>query len=548
MIASWMLSAIVFSTLLGGAAVLAESALRNGKRQSRWPWLVALAASVVWPILAPVLRRAIQESPAILDVAVAMPSVQVVPDAVPGIPVGRWIDVVLVSLWAVSSAVAIARLIHAMVLMRRIRRAGESRIVDEVPVLVTEEIGPAVIGLLRPRVLIPASLLDLDQPLRRLALLHELEHGKAHDPLALVGSAVALAVVPWNLPLWWIVRRYRLAIEIDCDARVLTREPRARQYGQLLMLISQRVPAPALAPMLAPSRSHLERRIAAMLPVSSHRRRTRTAAALAGAVVVGIAACSSRISDVIVGPKPEVGERASTPVNADQPYFEFQVNKTARQIPGTGRLRYPDVLRVANVEGEVLAQFIVTANGDVEPGTFKELRSSDALFTEAVKANLPSMKFYPAEVKGVRVKQLVQQPFTFSLSKGTAMEPAMPKKAPEPFLGVIMGAAMPSKAPEALGGANGDRLAQQIPGTGNIRYPDALRIAGVEGEVIGQFVVDTNGTYSDGTFKAIKSSDPLFTEAVRNALPMMRFTPALVKGKAVRQLLQQPFTFSLSKQ
>ena len=285
-----------------------------------------------------------------------------------------------------------------------------------------------------------------------------------------------------------------------------------------------------------------------MLPIASHRRRTRIAAAIAGAIVVGIAACSSRISDVIVGPKPEVAERASTPVNADQPYFEFQVNKTARQIPGTGRLRYPDVLRVANVEGEVLAQFIVTANGDVEPGTFKELRSSDALFTEAVKANLPSMKFYPAEVKGVRVKQLVQQPFTFSLSKGTAMEPAMPKKAPEPFLGVIMGAAMPSKAPEALGGANGDRLAQQIPGTGNIRYPDALRLAGVEGEVIGQFVVDTNGTYSDGTFKAIKSSDPLFTEAVRNALPMMRFTPALVKGKAVRQLLQQPFTFSLSKQ
>ena len=31
---------------------------------------------------------------------------------------------------------------------------------------------------------------------------------------------------------------------------------------------------------------------------------------------------------------------------------------------------------------------------------------------------LPNMRFYPAEVGGKKVKQLVQQPFTFSLSKG----------------------------------------------------------------------------------------------------------------------------------
>ena len=35
----------------------------------------------------------------------------------------------------------------------------------------------------------------------------------------------------------------------------------------------------------------------------------------------------------------------------------------------------------------------------------------------AVKNALPSMRFYPAEVGGRKVKQLVQQPFTFSLQK-----------------------------------------------------------------------------------------------------------------------------------
>lgn len=106
------------------------------------------------------------------------------------------------------------------------------------------------------------------------------------------------------------------------------------------------------------------------------------------------------------------------PVNTDQPYFEFQVEKQVQQIPGTGNLRYPDMLRAANVEGEVLAQFVVDANGRYEEGTFKVLKSSHEAFTQAVRNALPNMRFYAAEVGGKKVKQLVQQPFTFSLSKG----------------------------------------------------------------------------------------------------------------------------------
>jgi protein TonB len=81
-----------------------------------------------------------------------------------------------------------------------------------------------------------------------------------------------------------------------------------------------------------------------------------------------------------------------------------------------------------------------------------------------------------------------------------------------------------------------------------IRYPDELRKANVEGEVIAQFVVDADGHCLDGSFKVVKSNNPLFDDAVRKALPNMRFTPALVNGKAVRQMLEQPFIFSLSKQ
>lgn len=105
------------------------------------------------------------------------------------------------------------------------------------------------------------------------------------------------------------------------------------------------------------------------------------------------------------------------PVNTDQPYFEFQVEKQVSQVQNGVGPRFPDMLKSANIEGEVLAQFVVDTTGHYESGTFKVLKSSHDLFTSAVRNALPNMRFYPAEVGGRKVKQLVQQPFTFTLTK-----------------------------------------------------------------------------------------------------------------------------------
>ena len=104
-------------------------------------------------------------------------------------------------------------------------------------------------------------------------------------------------------------------------------------------------------------------------------------------------------------------------VQSDQPYFEFQVEKPVVPAPGSTSPRYPDMLRQAGVEGEVLAQFVVDTTGRAEPSSLKILKSSHDLFIQSVKNALPQMKFIPAEVGGRKVKQLVQQPFTFSISK-----------------------------------------------------------------------------------------------------------------------------------
>jgi len=46
------------------------------------------------------------------------------------------------------------------------------------------------------------------------------------------------------------------------------------------------------------------------------------------------------------------------------------------------------------------------------------------------------------------------------------------------------------------------------------------------------------------TFKVLKSTHDLFTQAVRQTLPQMRYSPAVVGGRKVRQLVQTPFVFT----
>ena len=104
------------------------------------------------------------------------------------------------------------------------------------------------------------------------------------------------------------------------------------------------------------------------------------------------------------------------PVN-DQPYFDFQVEKQAASIPGGPIPKYPDMLQSAGIPGEVLAQFVIDTTGRADMSTFKVLKSDNDLFTQEVKNTLPKMRFYPAEVGGRKVKELVQQPFSFAIRK-----------------------------------------------------------------------------------------------------------------------------------
>ncbi|MEX0908759.1 MAG: energy transducer TonB [Gemmatimonadaceae bacterium] len=77
-------------------------------------------------------------------------------------------------------------------------------------------------------------------------------------------------------------------------------------------------------------------------------------------------------------------------------------------------------------------------------------------------------------------------------------------------------------------------------------YPNSMRESGMIGRVVVQFVVGANGRVESGSIKVLESTNSAFAAAVREVLPRHRFSPAKIGGRAVRQLVQQPFVFRLS--
>ena len=112
------------------------------------------------------------------------------------------------------------------------------------------------------------------------------------------------------------------------------------------------------------------------------------------------------------------GPRDGAPnVAAGSPFPEHLVDKPVLAIPGTATPRYPTLLQSAGVEGDVRAQFVVDTLGRVERGSVRILDSSHEQFASAVRDALGRARFKAAEAAGNKVRQLVEQAFTFRITK-----------------------------------------------------------------------------------------------------------------------------------
>ena len=116
-----------------------------------------------------------------------------------------------------------------------------------------------------------------------------------------------------------------------------------------------------------------------------------------------------------------IDDLSVTPLDPDsaqtRTYFEFQVEKPATMLDGGPTPKYPRELERSGLGGEVQAQFVVMSSGKVDMDSFKVLKSTNELFTQAVRNWMSKIQFSPAMIGGKAVNQLVQQSFHFAVPR-----------------------------------------------------------------------------------------------------------------------------------
>jgi TonB family protein len=116
------------------------------------------------------------------------------------------------------------------------------------------------------------------------------------------------------------------------------------------------------------------------------------------------------------GPRTGAGSVSSLQlaklVEAGEIFTADQVDAAAAVLPAVPfSPEYPDALR--RTTGRVVAEFVVDANGEIEPETIGIVSSTAPAFTESVRAALYGLHFEPAHRHGKDVRQVVQWPVRF---------------------------------------------------------------------------------------------------------------------------------------
>jgi beta-lactamase regulating signal transducer with metallopeptidase domain len=322
---------ILIAAGISASAVVVEAIVRGRGFATRWVWVGALGlttAATMFAMIVPKRTQAVEasviseptEAP-VLPVMSTLESARV-PDLTPII--GK-ADLALPVAWLLATSVLLIALGAGQQRYRRERARAKAARVGGHEVLLTEDVGPAVAGVRRPVVFVPRWVLALDESSQQLLLSHELEHVKERDTWLLLYGAVSVAVTPWNPVVWWMVRRLRLAVEQDCDARVLARHPGIRRYADLLLTAASRhgLTARLLAAHFGEYTSDLVRRIEAMTNVKELSWRRIGGAAIVATALIAVA-CETPRPDPVA---PIALEKAAPISNARSAEFVAIVDR-----------------------------------------------------------------------------------------------------------------------------------------------------------------------------------------------------------------------------
>jgi len=192
-----------------------------------------------------------------------------VPDVPPAVRNGfrriDWAKIVMMLWLSGSGAVLVATAIASHQLLRRLRRdavacppeSDESiqSLCKELGrkrsarlIIANTDFGPAVVGILRPTIVLPARLLESSPQALRIALGHELSHLRRGDAFLAAAQRLALAIW-WFHPLVWFMSARLTAIREQCcdEETICSLKLDAAVYVQTLLDVARGRSARAIA-------------------------------------------------------------------------------------------------------------------------------------------------------------------------------------------------------------------------------------------------------------------------------------------------------------
>jgi hypothetical protein len=387
----------VIALLIGLGAIGLERVAASGNWPRRHVWFLALFASVMVPALMILLPQPKQRPT--LSSTVSIEVAPTVPQAAPiaaspahgaetvvgnivqsnnwkPLPVPPYVSShVLITAWFIASAGVLGYYFCAWVMITRRSRSWPLVTLAGHTLLLTDQMGPAVLGFLRPQIIVPRWVLTESASKQVLMLRHEQEHIVAADPLLILGGVLLVAVAPWNIPLWWQLRRLRFAVEVDCDARVLRGGPDARSYGEMLLSVGQHAASTPLGAIALTERpSQLERRVRIM---TAHKSRFS-----ALWIAAGLALATACVATAATLNAPSLSTTASGSNAVDSglrklPLPADRNEKVAVEIKSAVQRSYPELFSGPKRKGVIKIVLALNADGTIYKIRKKELSSQD---------------------------------------------------------------------------------------------------------------------------------------------------------------------------
>jgi TonB family protein len=501
--------AMLYAAAVGGAVLAATWALATVLRRHGQPerlvWLAGLVLAFALPAVA--LTRApdtgvvettgtaaVSEAP---TGVIGLPTVFVVPAG----PSRAAVEEVLLAVWALASLLLGLRYAVASVRLARARRRWRQGTMDGSEVWLTDETGPAVAGIVRPRVLVPSWMTAMPADRRSLVLLHEREHIRAGDPWLMLVSRLAPILVPWNPIVWLVSAGLLRAVELDCDRRVLRRRPDVRTYGDTLIEISARDSGRLVAvAAFAESEAPLRKRILSMTTPS----RAVSIVALLTSMVFGVVLMIAAFEIPVPTIRAELHIGGDEPATGAEPAEETVAAESMNWIA------------VTELEGREREDLEAELRAEVERA--RAARAAEVVATERRYARIETSEAVRARLETAILEWAAAERIETDVSAAPTFTPF-------------------TQAPQLTNTQQVQRALMQ-------EYPTVLRDSGVGGTVNVWFFID-----EEGRVQSTRIDDGSGYEAIDraalNVAGVMRFSPALNREQRVPVWVSLPITFQV---